>query len=149
MKSLRRKSEHGNAMLEFAVGWSILWLLFSGVYQIGYAYYTYNALLVSTANAVELGSRLGYDTGSPGTYTTALKNMVLYGDETAGTSTVVPKLLASNVNVHVGLDSTGTPRDVTITISGYTINAIFTSYTLPNKPRATALYTGQISCSTC
>jgi Flp pilus assembly protein TadG len=76
MPAKRRKSERGNAMLEFAVGWFVLWLMFSGVYQVGYAYYVYNALMVSTANAAELGARLGYDTANPTAYSTALKNMV-------------------------------------------------------------------------
>ena len=63
MKPIRRKSERGNAMLEFALGFSLLWMLFSGVYQIGYAYYIYDRLTVATENAVQLGSGIGYDTG--------------------------------------------------------------------------------------
>ena len=136
-------------MLEFALGWSLLWLMFAGIYQIGYAYYIYNVLMISTANAAELGSRLSYDTASPTAYTTALKNMVVYGDEIAGARSLIPNLTASNVNVAVSLDSAGMPRDVTITISGYTINALFSSYNLTNKPRATTLYYGQIACSSC
>src|ERR1700686_5518569 len=144
MKRLRRTSECGNAMLEFALAWSILWAMFAGVYEIGYAYYVYNVLMTSVANAAELGSKLGYDTASPATYTTALKNMVVYGDETAGTRSIVPNLTAANVNVSVSVDTAGMPRDVTVTITGYTINALFTSYSLTNKPRATTLYYGQI-----
>ena len=149
MKPLRRKSERGNAMLELALGWSVLWLLFSGVYQVGYAYYVYNVLMISTANAAELGSRLGYDTADPSTFTTALKNMVVYGDEAGGTKALVPSLTTGNVNVNPGLDAQGFPRDVTVTITGYTINALFASYSLTNKPRTTTLYYGQVSCSNC
>jgi Flp pilus assembly protein TadG len=136
-------------MLEFALGWSILWAMFAGVYEIGYAYYVYNVLMTSVANAAELGSKLGYDTASPASYSTALTNMVVYGDEIAGTKPLVPNLTSSNVNVNVSLDSAGMPRDVTVTVTGYSINALFTSYALNNKPRATTLYFGQISCSTC
>jgi Flp pilus assembly protein TadG len=149
MKPIRRKSERGNAMLEFALGWSILWLMFAGVYQIGYAYYVYNVLSVSIANAAEFGSRLSYDTSSPSTYTTAVTNMVLYGDETVGTHTVVPNLTSSNVIVSVNADAAGMPRDVTVNITDYTINALFTSFSLPNKPSATTLYYGLIACSSC
>jgi Flp pilus assembly protein TadG len=146
---LRRKSERGNAVLEFALGWALLWSLFAGVYQIGYGFYVYNVLLTSVANAAELGSKLGYDTGSTSSYTTSIKNMVVYGDTATGTKALVPNLTTSNVNVNVSLDSAGMPRDVTVTITGYTINALFMSYALNNKPRATTLYYGQISCSTC
>jgi Flp pilus assembly protein TadG len=149
MKCLRKTSERGNAMLEFALAWSILWAMFAGVYEIGYAYYVYNVLMTSVANAAELGSKLGYDTASPDSYSTALKNMVVYGDETAGTKPLVPNLTSSNVNVNVSLDTAGMPRDVTVMVTGYSINALFTSYALNNKPRATTLYFGQISCSTC
>jgi Flp pilus assembly protein TadG len=143
----QRKSERGNAMVEFAVGFSLLWAIFAGVYQMGYAYYIYNALMTAVSNAAELGARISYDTGSPSTYTTTLQNMVLYGDETAGTKPIVPNLTASNVNVNVTVDAGGVPRDVTITITGYTINAIFTTYTLTNKPRATSMYYGTMTCS--
>src|SRR6266852_3426889 len=117
MRRLRNHSERGNAMLEFALAWAILWLIFSGVYQVGYAFYVYNALLISVADAAELGSKLSYDTANPSTYSTALKNMVVYGDETAGTKAIVPNLTTGNVNVNLSLDSAGMPRDVTVTIT--------------------------------
>jgi len=136
-------------MLELALGFSILWMMFIGIYQVGYSFYVYNVLMTAVSDAAELGSKLGYDRSSPDSYTTALKNMVLYGDETAGTRVLVPNLTASNVNVNLSLDSAGMPRDVTVTITGYRIDALFSSYNLINKPRATTLYLGQISCSAC
>src|SRR5437762_5538121 len=111
------QSERGNVMLEFALGFSLLWMMFSGVYQVGYSFYVYNVLMTSVANAAELGSKLDYDTSSPDAYSAALKNMVLYGDETAGARPAVPNLTASNVNVNLTLDAAGIPRDVTVTIT--------------------------------
>ena len=58
MRSIRKNSERGNALLEFAVGWTVLWFLFAGVYQFGYAFYVYNVLLTAVANAAELGSKI-------------------------------------------------------------------------------------------
>jgi Flp pilus assembly protein TadG len=149
MRVSLRKSERGSGILEFALGFSLLWTLFAGVYQAGYGLYTYNVLLTSVADAAQLGSKLGYDTASPSSYTTALTNMVLYGDETVGAKTVVPGLTASNVNVSVNLDSAGMPTNVTVAISSYSIDVLFTSYSLSNKPRVTTKYYGQISCSSC
>lgn len=144
-----RRSERGNALLEFALGWWFIWLLFSGVYQIGYSYYVYNSLLTAVADAAELGSKLGYDNGSPGAYTTALKNMVVYGDEAAGATPIVPNLTTAMVTVNVTTQgSVGVPSDVTIYISGYTIDALFSKYSLTAKPRATTAYFGQFTCST-
>ena len=136
-------------MLEFALGFFVLWAMFSGVYQAGYGFYVYNVLLTSVADAAQLGSKLGYDTASPGSYTTSLKNMVVYGDEAAGSKSVVPNLATSNVSVSVNLDSAGMPTDVTVAITGYSIDALFTSYSLSSKPRVTTKYFGQVSCSTC
>ena len=136
-------------MLEFALGWSILFMLFSGVYQFGYTYYVYNVLLTSVANAAELGSKLAYDNGNVGAYTTALKNMVVYGDEVAGTKPLAPNLSTSQVTVNVTTSGTvGFPSAVTVYISGYTINSIFKTFPLTTKPRATAAYSGTFTCST-
>jgi|SRR6202162_957275 len=148
MKTIKNKSERGNALLEFALGFSLLWALFAGIYQFGYSFYVYNTVLTSVANAAELGSKMTYDTASPSTFTTALQNMVVYGNTTTGTSSIVPGLSTSNVTV--GINPEGNmPTDITITINSFTINALFTNFTFNGKPRATAVYMGQITCSTC
>ena len=150
MQRIGKKSERGNAVLEFALGWSVLWLIFSGVYQFGYNFYVYNQLMTSVANAAELGSKMSYDTGDTTTFTNALKNMVLYGDTTAGTTTTVRNLTAANVNVAVTTDATsGIPRDITITIVNFAIDGFFQSFTINGKPRATTMYYGQVTCASC
>jgi len=146
------KRERGSAVLEFALGWSVLWLIFGGLYGFGYIFYAYNVLQTAVANAAELGSKMDYDIGdtsSPTRFQQALQNMVVYGDETAGNSPILPGLTTANVNVSVTLDAGSMPRDITITITNYSINAIFRSFTPNNKPRATTKYFGEITCSTC
>jgi Flp pilus assembly protein TadG len=146
-----RKKERGVAALEFALGWFLLWILFSGAYQYGYSFYVYNRLMVSVANAAQLGSKISYDTGNPAAFTAALQNMVLYADETAPSnpSPIVSGLTAGAVSVTVSTDAQGMPRDVTVAISNYIIDGVFGKITLSNKPRATVLYFGQVTCSTC
>jgi Flp pilus assembly protein TadG len=148
MKTIKNKSERGNALLEFALGWSILWALFAGIYQFGYSFYVYNTVLTSVANAAQLGSKMTYDTANTSAYSNALKNMVVYGSTTAGTTPIVRGLATSNVTVTVNLAGT-IPSDLTITINNYTIDAVFTNFTFNGKPRATAVFMGQVSCSTC
>ena len=144
----RHIKQKGNAIVEFALGWSVLWLLFAGIYQYGYAFYVYNVLQTSVANAAQIGSKLSYDTGSPSTFTTAVQNMVLYGDTTAGTKTITPGLTASNVNINVNPEDS-MPTDITITINNFNIDTIFWTWSLTGKPRVTTVYLGQITCSTC
>ena len=145
MRVSRRKSQRGNALLEFALGFFVLWVIFAGVYQIGYAFYVYNALLTSVTDAAQLGARLAYDTANPNTYKTAVKNMVVYGDETVGTRSLVPNLTTGNVSVDAHPDGTGMPTNITVSISDYSINALFATYSLTNKPRVTARYYGQVT----
>ena len=149
----KRQSQRGNALIEFALGWSVLWFLFAGVYQYGYSFYVYNRLLTAVSNAAELGARINYDTGSPSTYTTKLQNMVLYGDESAGTTPIISGLTASAVNVIVTTDANSMPNDVTVSIGSSTtpfnVDAIFGNIALKGKPRATMKFMGQAICSTC
>ena len=149
MKRLGKESERGNAMVEFALGFFVLWALFSGVYQFGYAFYVYNRLLASVNDAAELGAKLDYDTGSTTAWATSIKNMVVYGDTTAGTKPLVPGLTTGNVSVTANPDANGIPTDVTVSITGYSINALFQSYSLSNKPRVTTKYYGQVGCASC
>ncbi len=149
MEVIRKKSERGNTILEFALGFPLVWMLFAGIYQVGYGFYLYDSLMSATANAGELGSKLDYDTGDPSGYTDAIKNMVVYGDTTAGSRPLVPNMTTSKVNVNVTLDSAGIPRYVTVAISNYTIDAIFAKINLSNKPSVTTLYYGRVTCSTC
>jgi len=143
------KREHGSALVEFAITFFAVWLIFSGVYAFGYAFYVYNRLETAVANAALLGAGYDYDSSNPSTYTTAVRNMALYGDITTGTTPVVPGLTAANIQVSVGTDAKSVPRDVQVSISNYQISAVFQKFTLVNKPRAVAQFTGRWLCSGC
>ena len=150
MRMTKNKSERGNALLEFAIGFSLLWALFAGIYQFGYSFYVYNVVLTSTGNAAQLGSKMTYDMGKPDQFTTALTNMVVYGTTTpaSGAAPVVPGLSSANVSVSIN-PKDSVPTDITLTINNFTIDAVFTKFTFNGKPRATAVYMGQITCSNC
>jgi Flp pilus assembly protein TadG len=148
MRRQRNKSQKGTAILEFAISWSVLIALLTGVYQFGYTFYIYNQLMTSVTNAAELGSKMDYDTQHASAYTDKLTNMVLYGDTTAQANPIVRGLGTTNVSVNVTLINS-IPQDLTITITGYTVDAVFTSFTFSGKPRATVAYLGHVICSGC
>src|SRR5206468_12032080 len=50
-----QKRQHGNAVVEFALAWSLLSGIFLGVYQYGYAFYQYNALMTQVGVGVGAG----------------------------------------------------------------------------------------------
>lgn len=134
----------GSAMVEFALGSTILVAIFTGTFQFGYTFLQYNNLENAVARGARYASLATYDsaTSTPSSaFQTAVQNMVLYGSTTAGTSPVLPGLTASNVSLTVTF-SNGIPSTMTVAITGYTINSVFTTFTLNNKPQVSCPYLG-------
>src|SRR5271156_2266205 len=97
---MRVGSRRGSALIEFAGSLILISTVFTGVFQLGYAFHNYNSLV----NAVRAGAC--YASSQPtGASTTnpdlakAVRNMVVYGDPAAapGKRTVVPGLAERNV----------------------------------------------------
>jgi len=156
--ALQRLGERGNTVIEFALGWTVLWLMFSSVFQFGYTFYIYNILQTSVSNAAEMASRMPYDNSNISNFVTQVSKMAAYGDM-SGSTAVVPSLSWSactqsgnvwtcgNVKVTLGMvtGSDGTtqiPTDVTVAVTGLSVNAVFRSFTFSGKPRATVAYLG-------
>jgi Flp pilus assembly protein TadG len=145
-----KNSERGNAMIEFAISWVVIWLAFAGVYQFGYSFYVYNAIQTAVSDAAQLGAKMNYDTSSPSTFTNSVTNMVVYGDTTASQNAkpIVLGLTTDNVSVSVN-PSSAMPTDITVSIKNFQVDALFTKFTFDGKPRATAAYQGHVTCSGC
>ena len=144
-KALRlARNRDGNAMVEFAIGSGVLVAAFTGTFQFGYTFLQYNNLENAVARGARYASLVPYDsaTTTPSdAFKTAVKNMVLYGSKTAGASPVLPGLTTGNVNLSV-IFTNGVPSAMTVSISGYTINSIFATTTLTNKPQVAYAYQG-------
>jgi len=147
MERLRKlaRNRDGNAMLEFAIGAGLLVAVFTGTFQFGYTYLQYNNLKNAVVRGARYGSLVPYDslTSTPSdAFKTAVKNMVVYGSPTTGTTAVLPGLTTSMVNVSMGPFTLGVPTTVIVSISGYGINSVFASTTLTGKPTVTFTYQG-------
>jgi Flp pilus assembly protein TadG len=136
-------------MLEFAIGASVMLSVFAGTFQFGYTFYQYNLLKNAVMNGASYAAMRNYDSASntPSTaFSTAVKNVVVYGDPAGGTTPVAPNLSTSNVNLVPTLFNNATsnqpPIAITVSISGYTISAVFGSTTLTSKPSVTYPYQG-------
>jgi Flp pilus assembly protein TadG len=148
------RNRDGNILIEFALGSGVLVAAFVGTFQFGYTFLQYNNLENAVVRGARYASLIGYDssTDTPSSsFQTAVQNMVLYGSPTAGTTPVVPGLAASNVSVSAcGIQTicpgyasaVGVPQEVTVSITGFGIDSIFTTITLTNKPRVTFAYQG-------
>lgn len=134
----------GNAILEFAIGSGVLVAVFTGTFQFGFTFLQYNNLQNAVARGARYASLVPYDsaTSAPSSaFQTAVQNMVLFGSPTAGTSPVLPGLTTANANLTVTFTD-GVPSAMTVSISGYTINSVFATTTVTNKPQVTYAYQG-------
>jgi len=134
----------GNSILEFAIAAGVLVPAFAGTFQFGYTFFTYDKLDTAIRGGARYASMRSYDssTSTPSTtFLTAVQNMVVYGN-TAGTGNpVAAGLKTANVQVLPVMNGK-VPRAMTVQITGYTVDAIFTRFTFNAKPSTTFSYTG-------
>lgn len=133
-------------MIEFALATSLLIPAFGATYQFGYTLYQYNLMSSAVTNGARYGCNRTYRTASGGADLTkvqlAIKNVVVYGSPSGGSVPQVRGLTTGNVVVNFTTVS-GLPRSVTVSISNFTVDGIFKSYTFNNSPVATFPYTGR------
>jgi hypothetical protein len=122
-KKLRNvfRSDNGTQLIEFAIVFPVLLLMFAGTTELGRMFYTYNSLAKATRGGARYLSNV---TTVDGTSTTRAKNMVLCGN-TAGCggagqpAVILPNFTENNIVV-TPPDPDATVKYVTITITGYT-----------------------------
>lgn len=139
-----KRGRAGNAMLEFALGSGVLVAAFAGTFQFGYTFYRYNSLSAAINDGARYASLRTYDSNSStpsDAFQEAVQNIVVYGDPSGGNSPIAPGLATSNVKLTVTFTNS-VPSAMTVAITGYTIDALFTTYTLSGKPNVTYPYTG-------
>jgi len=151
MKRFRNRlgNRSGNIMIEFAIGVTVLVILFAGTFQYGYTFYRYNTLLAAVNAGARYASLAPYDslTSTPSTaFSTAVKNVVVYGDPAGGTSVMVPGLTTSKVTLTVTFTgssaSTDVPDYVTVNINNFSIPTLFKTVTFTTKPKVKYKYMG-------
>ena len=135
--------QRGNAVIEFALCFGVLWACFAGACGLGYTALMYQRL----HNALLAGAR--YAATAPldiaGTqFTTRVSNMVVYGSPAGGTTPFVPGLSTSQVSVTWTRDANGIPKSVTISIQGYRLDGFFQVLTLSGKPQFSVAYMGVV-----
>jgi Flp pilus assembly protein TadG len=131
-------------MVEFALGALLMTLVFGGVFQFGYTFYQYNLLKNAVMDGAHYASMATYDSNSctpASDFQTAVQNMVVYGNPGGAGNPISPGLATSNIVVSPSCVN-GVPTSMTVSITGYSIGAVFGTTTLTNKPSATYPYQG-------
>ena len=146
----RRSRERGNALIEFALSFFLIFAVFSGIFQFAYSFYVYNTLVVAVREGARYASLKPYDstTTTPTSgFRNAVRNMVVYGDPDPanGAQPIVPGIQTSNVMLTVTGGGAGTltaPTQMTVSITGFSVDAVFGTWNLNGKPNATFPYMG-------
>lgn len=114
-----RRRERGAALVEFAIGATVFLTVMFGVIEFGLLLWTHNAL----TDAARRGAR--YAVTHPGGQTSAVQNVVIYGDPApaAGAKPVVANLAPANVAVAYNSFGVGAGR-VTVSIENYQYNFV-------------------------
>ena len=113
--AMELRKERGSSILEFAIGASLLVLLFTGIFQFGYTFYAYSKL----ENAVRAGARFAalsvYPVSGPTTnssptsaFVTQVKNVTVYGHPNGGVdgrTPMVSGLTTAHVSVNVAFSN--------------------------------------------
>jgi Flp pilus assembly protein TadG len=133
--------KRGNAVIEFALTFGLLWMLLGGCFKLGYSIFLYQSLLNAVAGAARYAARVDFDEPNH-TFAAAVKNMAAYGDPAGGTVPLAPGLTPAQIQVAWEYDTKGVPQTITVCAVNYTVNAVFQSFTWSGKPSVTVRYAG-------
>lgn len=137
-----RTSRTGSALIEFAAALILLSGMFTGIFQVGYTFFTYSTLV----NAVRAGARYA-SLQAPNSnvadpeFSKSVVNMVVFGEPRPadGAKPVVRGLAPDNVELILG------PSTATVSVRGFEIDAIFTKVALAGRPTVTFPFTGGVA----
>lgn len=124
-----KESERGSTLVEFAIGATVFLTIMFAVIEFGRALWVHNAL----SDAARRGAR--YAVIHTAADSDAVKNVVVYGDPSGGSTPLVDNLTTSNVNVtYTGFGLSG--GTATVKISNYqfqfVVPIVSTSITMPS-----------------
>jgi Flp pilus assembly protein TadG len=148
--------ERGNALIEFAFAFTMISVLFTGVFRFGYTFYLYNNLQTNIRAGARYAAQKSYTPAAASTvsnpipapsYIADVQKMVVYGTVTPADNAqpVVPGLTTANVEIVPTVDSNMIPQEITVRVSSTTpfnLSAVVGSTRLAGKPAVTFPYTG-------
>jgi Flp pilus assembly protein TadG len=144
--STQRNRQRGSSIIEFAIGAFVMAFILLGTWEFGYSFYIYNNLLAAVDNGARYAAVRTYDSNSAtpsAAFSTAVKNMVVFGQPTTGTKAMAPGLATTNVTLTPTFTN-GVPTAMTVALSSYSLNAVVTSFNI-SKPQVTYPYMGVYS----
>jgi hypothetical protein len=132
----------GSAIVEFALGFSVLWACLAGIFQFSHAMYVYNALTIAIHNGSQYAAFVEFDSAS-NTFVQKIKNQVVYGTSQGGGNPLLPGLGINHVSVVWTVDASGIPQTITTSIQNFSSDTVFQTFTWTGKPSATVRFMGR------
>jgi Flp pilus assembly protein TadG len=146
----KRRSQSGNAMIEFALSAVVLIPLFLGTFQLGYTFYVYNLLCTQMRAGARYASLKTFQGSNVRGFKTAVQNMVMYGNPDGTGTLIEPGLTASQIDVEVkasdgvtDASATVVPSLVKVTTVNYNVASLTSAYTFNGKPAVQFPYVGR------
>jgi Flp pilus assembly protein TadG len=150
--SRRTRSQRGNAVIEFALAFSIIVPVFLSTFQFGYTFYVYNLLQTQVRDGARYAALRTFRAGdahSIAAFSTAVRNMVRYSTPDGTETAIVPGLTDSNVVVSIldrnGLaaDASHVPATVKVYVNGFNIYSVVKTMTFNQHPYLQFSYAGR------
>ena len=128
-----QRSEAGSALIEFAGSLILLSVMFAGIFEIGYSFYTYGELVSAVRAGARYAALQPRGAGADPIVAKAVRNLVVYGDPAPGDGLkpLVPGLITDHVELVNGADSS------TVSLHGFQLDALFMKVKLDGRPTVT------------
>jgi len=142
-RQTKNHSERGTAIVEFTITAAFFLMIIMAIISGGHLFFTHNALVESTRRGARYAATLAKPATEAcqnnSTTVDPVKNMVLYGTPTTGTTTLVNNLQASNVTVCYSNDYNVAAGTVSVKIEGYNYTFAVGATTINMPPYQTTV----------
>lgn len=130
---MTRRSRRGSALVEFAGSLILLAVMFTGIFEIGYSFYSYATLVTAVRAGARYAALQPHGAAANPSVVESVRNIVVYGDPapSAAAKPVVSGLTTDSVEFINGPDST------TVSVRGFQLDALFMKVNLNGRPTAT------------
>lgn len=130
---MMRRTQRGSALIEFAGSLILLSVMFSGIFEIGYSFYTYGELVTAVRAGARYAALQPRESAANPAVVKAVRNLVVYGDPAPAdrAKPLVPGLTTDHVELVNGPDAS------TVSLHGFTLDALFMKVNLNGRPTVT------------
>jgi Flp pilus assembly protein TadG len=130
---MKRPRQAGSALIEFAGSLILLAVMFAGIFEIGFSFYTYGQLVTAVRAGARYAALQPRGADADSSVANAVRNLVVYGDPAPADRT--KPLISGLTTDHVELINS--PEASTVSLRGFEVDALFMKVKLDGRPTVT------------